>query len=181
MRRLRDIDRTIIPLLQWVPGQAPEIEYALVPEGYRGDQEKQVQGAIARFYEVMNRYPDTEELALEVGDITPKKAKDFAFRTRRETGWRPPTEKEKEESRREIGEILVLGARIKADPTKDWVKSSSYRQEEVEEAKHYLETYPELIPAQIRWAVLEWPEEAKRYLGGDYTPIDRQRPIVRSK
>lgn len=181
MKKLMNIEKSIKPEGQWAPGQSPKTVYSLVPEGYRGDKRSRTKAAIDRFYDINGRYPDPEELALEMGDITPKEAKGLAFRTRSETRWRPPTEMEKKDQRRELGESLVLAAKIKADPATNWVKPYYYTDYDVELARYYLETYSELVPTITEDKRFSWPDEAKRYLGDNYVPIRRGMPITRSE
>ncbi len=182
LRKLRDIDMRIRPTLSWQPGETPIIMYELVPEGLASDPIEQTKGAISRLYGVLERYPTVHELALEISAI-PTDAEGLAYKTSKETGWRRPTETEINISRVALGEMLLLAARIKANPEDDLTRLYSYTHEDVERAGYYLATYPELLPTltENKFGIKEWPEVAKRYLGGPYDPIDRSRPIVLSK
>jgi hypothetical protein len=53
-------------LRSWAPGKEPEIEYQWVPEGFRGELRERAEAAISRFVEITGRYPDPQELALEM-------------------------------------------------------------------------------------------------------------------
>jgi hypothetical protein len=183
LRSLRDIDRRVRPTLSWQPGVRPTVMYELVPEGSLSNPAEQAKENISKFYDLLNRYPTIQELALKIG-VTPTEAEEQAYKTSKETGWRPPTEEEIEESRIELGETLILAARLKANPKEDLTDGRylGYNQEFVERAHYYEEKYPELLPilTENNFGILEWPEAAKRYLGGHYDAMVRSRPYTRS-
>jgi len=181
LKKLREVEKTISRELSEATGQPSKTVYVLVLEGKRGEKKSRTKAAIARFYDILGRYPDPEELALEMGDIIPKEAEDLAYQTRRHTDWRPPTKLERDSGRQETGESLILAARLKAELERNWVMPLHYTEDEVELAKYYLETYPELVPTLTKTGMFDWPNEAKRYLGGEYFPIRRGKVITSSK
>jgi hypothetical protein len=101
------------------------------------------------------------------------------YRTAGETGWFPPTQEIIEDARRRLGEALVLAARMKQNPNKNWLTLYEGELEIVEHAKNCLKKHQGVLPKLTDDGedVIAWPEAAKKVLGPSYEPKKRIKGV----
>jgi hypothetical protein len=142
-------------------------------------------GAIERLKPLLFRMPTVDEIAVEVG-ITPAEAESLAYKLTGETGWYNPKGKLIEDARVRLGEVLVCAARIRDGLVAETGKSEvfDYEQEDedaitVQDANRFLKEHPSLLPSLSKDGenITKWPSVALRYLGDNYSPLQRARPL----
>jgi len=123
----------------------------------------------------MQRNPDPNELARQVGGITPQEAEEMAYKTNEETDWYPPSLEQKSKAESLVIMALISAERIRQNISQDWIKHIPAQ--ELEVAKKFLQKYPQLLPTIVNDNVIAWPPEAKAYLT-KYIDEDRLQSVV---
>ncbi len=143
-----------------------------------------IAGAIERLKKILLRMPTVEEIAAETG-IAPGDAEKITYKTADQTGWYKPAQELIESARAELGEILVCAARIRdklITPKNGYSRYYKYENEEklLEQANKFLKDHSNLLPQLSNDAaeVVSWPDEALKFLGTKYVPLDRRTECV---
>jgi hypothetical protein len=124
--------------------------------------EEKVKNAIREFVDLMQRNPDSNELAREVGGITPQQAEEIAYRTNEETDWYPPSSKQKSKAESLVIMALITAERMRQGVSQDWLQEIPVEEREL--GKKFLQKYPQLLPTIVDDKVVAWPLKAKAYL-----------------
>jgi len=134
--------------------------------------------AVRRLRLLLLRNPTVGEVALDLG-IQPTDLQEHLYKTAAQTEWSPPTEDIIEDARKKLGEALILAARMRQSPSKDWISLYEGEMEVVEHARVCLSKHQDMLPelTEDGEGIVSWPEKAKRYLGPSYQPKTRIKGV----
>lgn len=116
------------------------------PHGRTAGIESRVLPVLERLRALLLREPEVEEVLRELGeDPEDRPLRSAVYRVASRAGWSPPDPKEKEIAQARLQRVLRVAAWVKKGRLQ-MDQAQGMSREEIEQAKKYLEMFPERVP-----------------------------------